>query len=73
MGLDDFIKTRLRWAPVAIVASPILIAATSGLEHVFLSIGLRFACPATAARRFCVAGELNETTQTDDYGEQAAT
>jgi hypothetical protein len=72
MGLDDFIKTRLRWAPVAIVAAPILIAAITVFNACFIDrLAIRLSDYRSAALLRC--RRINETTQTDSYGEQAAT
>ena len=72
MGLDDFIKTRLRWAPVAIVVAPILIAAIAVLNACFIDrLALRLSNYRSAALLRC--RRINETTQSDGYGEQAAT
>jgi hypothetical protein len=72
MGLDDFVKTRLRWAPVAIVAAPILIAATAVLNACFIDrLALRLSSYRSAALLRC--RRINETAQSDSYGEQAAT
>lgn len=72
LGLDDFIKTRLRWAPVAIVAAPILIAAITVLNACFIDrLAIRLSAYRSAALLCC--RRINETTQGDGYGEQSAT
>jgi hypothetical protein len=72
MGLEDFIKARLRWAPVAMVAAPILIAATAVLNACFIDrLALRLSTYRSAALLCC--RRINETAQHDGYGEQSAT
>ena len=64
IGLDDFIKTRLRWAPVAIVAAPILIAAITVLNACFVDrLALRLSNYRSAALLCC--RRINETTQSN--------
>jgi hypothetical protein len=72
MGLDDFIKTRLQWSPVAIVAAPILIAVVAVLNACFIDrLALRLSNYRSAALLCC--RRINETTESDSYGERAAT
>jgi hypothetical protein len=64
MGLDDFIKTRLRWAPVAIVVAPVLIAAIAVLNACFIDrLALRLSNYRSATLLRC--RRTNETTQSD--------
>lgn len=72
MGLDDLIKTRLRWSPIAIVAAPILIAVVSVLNACFIDrLALRLSNYRSAALLCC--RRINKPAEGDGYGEQAAT
>jgi hypothetical protein len=71
MGLDDFIKTRLRWAPIAIVAAPILIAVVAVLNASFVDrLALRLSQYRSAALLCC--RRINEPVEGDSDEERAA-
>jgi hypothetical protein len=71
-SLDDFIKTRLRWAACRYSCSLILMSAIVFL-NIFFRRPAHARCPVTAVRYFCVAGVLDDVMENCDCGEKPTT
>jgi len=71
-SLDDFIKTRPRWAPIAIVVCPILILVIAILNACFIDrLALRLSNYRSSALLRC--RRADETKKNYDFGERSAT